>query len=127
MNLNDKISIFKEYVLDFQYLLFDIEREKIDEWGYSVKVKIVLLLLKEVRKPNFDENRLKEIIRIGKEVFSSKDGLDLLKRVIVYIYRTTDMNTQKVKNIINETIAEERANEVMTTAEKLLLEGELRG
>ncbi|MCB1193469.1 MAG: hypothetical protein KDK90_23720 [Leptospiraceae bacterium] len=127
MKIGEKISVFKEYVLDFKYLLFDLEKTKIDEWKLSVKLKVVLSLLKEVRKQNFGENRLKEIIKLGREVFLSKDGLELLKRIILYVYHTTNMNTQKVKNILSETITEERTIEVMTTAERLILEGELKG
>lgn len=127
MNLDNETNHLKEYILDFQYLLFDVELEKVEEWKFSVKLQIVLLLLKEVRKKDFDENRLKEILHIGKEVFLSGDGLELLKKVILYVYYTTNMTTRKVKNILSETTTEERTEEAMTTAEKLILEGEFKG
>jgi predicted transposase/invertase (TIGR01784 family) len=88
--------------------------------------KVLFLLMKHIFDTEYLEEHLEEILKTGKEYFNKGNGWKFLKTVLIYLYTTNEIKTEKIIKIVNK-ISEEGGKLAMTTAMRLREEGKIEG
>jgi predicted transposase/invertase (TIGR01784 family) len=88
--------------------------------------KVLFLLMKHIYDTEYLEEHLEEILTIGKGYFEKGNGWIFLKTVLVYLYATNEIKTEKIIKIVNS-ISKEGGKLAMTTAMRLEEEGIKKG
>jgi predicted transposase/invertase (TIGR01784 family) len=120
----------KPFIPDFEYVFIDLSfysDEAIKQQVFTLaSLKVAMLIMKNISRPESIEQHLTDILEIGKLYFQEKQGLNFLKAVINYIFKATEIETEKLINAF--TCVSEKGKEIaMTTAEKLRMEGRKEG
>jgi predicted transposase/invertase (TIGR01784 family) len=122
-------DVAKPFIPDFEYVFVDLSSysdEAIKNSIFSASLKVAILIMKNISRPEEIEQQLIDILEIGKLYFQEKQGLNFLKAVINYIFKATEIEAEKLINAF--TCVSEKGKEIaMTTAEKLRMEGRKEG
>jgi hypothetical protein len=123
-------DIAKPFIPDFEYVFIDLSSysdEDIKQQVFNLaSLKIAMLIMKNIFKPEQLEQHLRDFLEIGKFYFQEKQGLNFLKAVINYIFEATEIEDEKLIEAF--THASEKGKEIaMTTADKLRHEGRKEG
>ncbi len=119
-----------DYVPKFRYILGDIGRiedEKvIDSVIESKAVQSAILLMKHIFDGEVDlEGALREIFYNVKELFKTKEGVEIIKTFLIYLFNSTEVKPERLKLTLKEV---ERGEEVfMSTADVLIKQGIEKG
>lgn len=114
------------FVPDFRYVFMDLSRYSDEDIKGGIfaaaSLKIALLIMKNIRSPEKIERHLTDFLEVGRLYFQEDNGLNFLESVIRYIFRATEIETEKLMEAV-EPISSKGGELVMTTAEKLRQEG----
>ena len=124
---HDSGGLFEPYIPDFEYLLFDLTQYADEQIKGAAFFQVVLLLFKHVFDADFTE-RLPDILRLMQDVLREEHGLRCLELALRYIYNATDAAmSERVAEIVAQTLQESGERLTMTIAEKWQKEGWLKG
>jgi hypothetical protein len=76
---------FKEYVLDFKYILFDLTQYTDEQIKGNVQTQLALLLLKYILDPDLFK-KLPNILSIFSEIFHQDTGLQTIEVMLRYLF-----------------------------------------
>ncbi len=115
-----------KYIPDFEYALIDLRSEDINEMLISLTMKVVLYTFKNIKRFE-DREKLENFVKLSKDLFYEESGLTIIKKLLLYLYTTNEINPVEMKETINRLISAEKGNIAMTTAERLMKEGFEKG
>ncbi len=113
----------KKYILDFEYILFDLSDYSDDELKGEVLLRLSLFTFKHI----FDDREnwekiLSKFASILTELKTSPRVLDYLKTLLLYLLKAGDVSHKSVKKVLEETLYSKGGETFMTAAEELQLE-----
>jgi predicted transposase YdaD len=115
------------YIPDFGFDLHDLTRFSDDEIKGSVMARVVQLLFKHVFDPDLQE-KLPGILSLMKTLMEKDTGLHYFETVLRYLFSTMDdISTETIKEIAEQALSKKEGAYIMTLADKLRKEGEIRG
>ncbi len=131
IRLSDLIQGPKEklikYIPDFEFVLYDLTQFSDNEIKGAVTSKGILLLLKHIFDPDIID-KLPKIFSFFKELQNQNTGLQYLETLLRYLFSTIDdITIDKIKDIMEASISDEKGDLIMTLAEKLRSEGYEKG
>ena len=89
--------------------------------------RVVMLLLKHVFDPDL-QKKLPDILSLMKTLMEKETGLQYLETVFRYLSGTMDnISTEEIRGIVQQAFSVKEGEYIMTLAEKLRKEGEIRG
>ena len=91
--------------------------------------RVILLLFKHIRDPDLRQ-KLPSILALMQKLMEKETGLQYLEVVVRYLASALDENelsVKQIKEIAEKAISKETGEYVMTLAEKLRNEGEVKG
>lgn len=115
-----------KYIPDFQYALIDLSVEDIDEMLISLTMKVILYTFKNIKSFE-DREKLENFVKLSKDLFYEDSGLKIIKKLLLYLYTTNEINPVEMKATISRLISEDKGNIAMTTAERLMKQGFEKG
>ena len=121
------VETFSSFIPDFSFKLYDLSRRSDKEIKGSIMVRVMQLLFKHHADHDFME-RLPGILVLMKKLMNQETGLQCLETVLRYLFGTIDdASTKTIKTVIESTLSKKEGDYVMTLAEKLIREGEIKG
>ncbi len=115
------------YIPDFSFDLNDLTRLTDQQIRGTVMARVVLLLLKHIADPDLLD-RLPGILALMQDLMEKETGLQYFETVLRYLFSTMDqVSAETIKEIAEKAISEKAGEYIMTLAEKLRKEGEIRG
>jgi hypothetical protein len=115
------------YIPDFGFLLHDLNRFTDNDIKGTVMARVVLLLFKHVFAPDLQE-KLPGILSLMKTLMEKETGLQYLETVLRYLFNTIDViSAETIKEVAEKALSTSEGEYIMTLAEKLRKEGEIRG
>lgn len=123
-------DVLAPYIPDNDYILIDLSSYSDEELKSKiftkVSVEIALLIMKNIFNEEKLRRHLMDFLALGRLYFEEEKGLRFLESVIRYIYHTTEIEPQKVVEIVRN-ISYKGGQLAMTTAMKLIEEGRKEG
>jgi hypothetical protein len=117
------------YIPDFAFELYDLHRYSDDQIKGTIMSRVILLLFKYILTPEL-HHKLPEIFSLLRTLRGKETGLQYLEVVVRYLASALDedeLSLKQIKEIAEQAISKETGEYIMTLAEKLRNEGELRG
>ncbi|MGC8765522.1 MAG: hypothetical protein ACP5QT_06520, partial [Brevinematia bacterium] len=119
------------YIPKFKYILKDLNRLKdkaiIDSVIESKAVQSAILLLKKIFDVEVDfEVIIRDIFSNVRELFKSKEGVEIIRTFLLYLFNATDVEPEKV-GLILKSVEKEGEEVAMSTAEVLIKKGVEQG
>jgi predicted transposase YdaD len=127
--LSGPVGDLAGYIPDFGFELYDLHRYSDDEIKGTIASRLGLLLLKHIRDPDL-QRKLPGIFALLRILMEKETGLQWLEVVIRYLASARDddeLSVDQIKEIVEQAISKDMGGFVMTLAEKLRNEGEIRG
>jgi len=127
--LSGPVDDLAGYIPDFGFELYDLHRYTDDEIKGTIASRLALLLLKHIRDPDLDR-KLPGIFALLKALMEKETGLQWLEVVIRYLASARDddeLSVDQIKEIVEQSVSKDMGGFVMTLAEKLRNEGEIKG
>jgi len=111
------------YIPDFGFILRDLTQYSDDEIRGMVLCRVVMLLFRHISDPDI-ARKLPGIFALMREITESEGGLRFLEKILRYLFNTADRITPaELKNMVEESLLQERGGIFMTIAEILRKEG----
>ncbi len=121
------VEAFSSFIPDFSFKLYDLPRLSDEEIKGSIMVRVMQLLFKHHADHDFME-RLPDILVLMQKLMSQDTGLQCLETVLRYLFGTIDdASTETIKTVIASALSKKEGDYVMTLAEKIQKQGEIRG
>ena len=118
------------YIPDFGFELYDLNRYSEDQIKGTVMLQAMMLLFKYGLKPEF-RHRLPEIFSMIATLLEKETGMQYIETVLRYVVSVVGENEglslDEIKEMAEQAISKNMGGYIMTIAEKLRQEGELRG
>ncbi|PCI26080.1 MAG: hypothetical protein COB67_10355 [SAR324 cluster bacterium] len=117
--------VFKEFIPDFRMVLIDLTQLDQNKIQGTLYGQIVLHLMKAVQM-----NTLAETIRYIAPLFNqwlNADTLGLFQTLLIYSCQTSNLEPERIKEVLIETVNPQAGEMMITTAQRLFQEGELKG
>jgi hypothetical protein len=127
--LSGPVDDLAGYIPDFGFELYDLHRYSDDEIKGTIASRLALLLLKHIRDPDLPR-KLPGIFALLRALTEKETGLQWLEVVLRYLASARDdddLSEDQIKEIVEQAISKDLGGFVMTLAEKLRNEGEIRG
>jgi predicted transposase/invertase (TIGR01784 family) len=125
--LSGPVEELSGYIPDFGILLHDLNRFTDDDIKGTVMARVVLLLFKHVFEPDLQE-KLPGILSLMKTLMGKETGLQYLETVLRYLFNTIDdISAETIKEVAEQALSTREGEYIMTLAERLRKEGEIRG
>ena len=124
----DTDDFLKKSVPDFEYLLTDLStysEKEIERLFRLVSVRLSMLLMKNIYDDTLPEKLFNIFVDID-HILGSEEGEKFLIAAILYLLYSFEIDKNKLFDTLN-TISVKGGNIAMTTATKLLKEGEEKG
>ena len=125
--LSGPVEKLSGYIPDFAFELYDLNVLSDEDIKGTIMTRVVMLLLKHV----FDldlQKKLPDILSLMKTLMAKETGLQYLETVFRYLSGTMDnISTEEIKGIVQQAFSVKEGEYIMSLAEKLRKEGELRG
>ena len=126
-HLSGPVDELSGYIPDFSIELYDLAKLTDDEIKGTVMARVVLLLFKHVSDPDLLD-RLPGILALMKDLMEKQTGLQYFESLFRYLFNTIDnISAERIKEIAEQSISGKAREYIMTLAEKLRKEGEIRG
>jgi predicted transposase/invertase (TIGR01784 family) len=121
------VEALSGYIPDFGFLLHDLNRFTDTDIKGTVMARVVLLLFKHVFAPDLQE-KLPGILSLMKTLMEKETGLQYLETVLRYLFNTVDdISAETIKEVAEQALSTSEGEYIMTLAERLRKEGEMRG
>ena len=125
--MSGPIASFSAYIPDFSFCLHDLTDFPDDEIRGTIMVRVMQLLFKYIREPDLWD-QLPEILSLLRHLMNSETGSQCLEVVLRYLFGTReDVSTESMKELVEQALSGKEGGFVMTLAEKLRKEGEIKG
>ncbi len=127
--LSGPVEELAGYIPDFGFELYDLQRFPDDLIKGTIMSRVMLLLFKHIADPDLKQ-QLPHILALLQTLMSRETGLQWLEAVIRYLASVLDedeLSLQQIKEIAEQAISKETGAYIMTLAEKLRNEGEVKG
>jgi hypothetical protein len=127
--LTGPVGELSSYIPDFGFELYDLSCFSDDEIKGTVMSRVALLLFKYSHNPDF-HHKLPGILSLLKTLMEKKTGLQYLETVLRYltsVISEDELSLEQIKGIFEQAVSKEAGEHIMTIAEKLRNEGELKG
>ncbi len=116
----------KKYILDFEYILFDLSDYSDEELKGEILLRLSLFTFKHI----FDDREnwekiLSKFAAILAELKTSPRVLDYLKTLLLYLLKAGDVSHKSVKKVLEETLYSKGGEAFMTAAEELQQEAKI--
>ncbi len=116
-----------EFVPRFRYLLRDFSSSGDDEIKGTVMLRLFLTVMGRIFSPGLADE-LERIMPLFAELSEKKTGMQYLDTVLRYIYHACDTVTpEDVETKLLQALDEDKKGVLMTIAEQLRAEGEIKG
>ena len=117
---SDSSEPVQPFLPDFQYILFDLPRYSDEEIRGTILGRVVMLMFKYVFDPDF-EGKLPGIFKLLNDLMQKETGLQYMETLLRYlIANIEDMNSEKLKSIVEVSMSEKEGETVMTFAKTML-------
>ena len=122
------VKELSDYIPDFKFDLHDLNHLTDDQIKGTIMARVVMLLFKYAFEPDFLE-KLPGILSLMNNLVEKKTGLEYFETVLRYLFGILDnVSAETIKEIAEQAISAKTGGElVMTLAEQLYKEGELKG
>ena len=123
------VGELSSYIPDFGFELYDLFHYSDDEMKGTIMDRVVKLLFKYSHNPDF-HHKLPGIFSLLKTLMEKETGLQYLETVLRYltsVVNQDELSLEQIKEIAEQAISKETGEHIMTIAEKLRNEGEIRG
>jgi len=127
--LTGPVGELTSYIPDFGFELYDLFRFSDDQIKGTIMNRVVMLLFKYVFDPEF-RHKLPEIFSLLKTLMEKETGLQYLETVLRYLTSVVsedELSLEQIKGMVEQAISKETGEHIMTLAEKLRNEGEIKG
>jgi len=117
------------YIPDFGFELYDLFRFSDDQIKGTLMNRVVMLLFKYSRNPEL-RHKLPEIFSLLKTLIEKETGLQCLETVLRYLTSVVsedELSLEQIKDMAEQAISKQTGEYIMTLAEKLRNEGEIKG
>jgi predicted transposase YdaD len=118
------------YIPDFGFEFYDLNRYSEDQIKGTVMGRVMMLLFKYIRKPEF-RHRLPEIFSMFVALMEKETGMQYLETVLRYVISVVGdedgLSLDEIKEMAEQAISKNMGESIMTIAEKLRQEGKLEG
>jgi predicted transposase/invertase (TIGR01784 family) len=115
------------YIPDFGFERYDLTRYSDDEIKGTLMTRVVQLLFKYAFDPNL-QTKLPDILSLMKRLTQQETGLQYFETILRYLFSIMeDITTETIKEIAEKALSKKEGESIMTLAEKLRREGEIRG
>jgi len=115
----------KDYIPDFQYLLYDFSQFSDTEIIGSIKSRLFLQILHNIFKENFEEE-LGKILLLFRDLENTNTVLEYFEVAMRYIINVREISMSDLHEKVSKTIPERRKY-LMTLGDKLREEGRKKG
>lgn len=120
-------EVLSEYIPDFKYILYDLSRYSDEEIKGSIIPRVVMLIFKHIFDPDLRE-KLPGFFSLMHDLLKQDTGLKYLETVLRYLFSTMDnITVDEIKNMVEQSLSEDKGGFIMTLAEQLRDEGYRRG
>jgi predicted transposase/invertase (TIGR01784 family) len=127
--LSGPVEDLAGYIPDFGFELYDLHRYSDDEIMGTIASRLALLLLKHIRDPDL-QRKLPGIFALLRTLMEKDTGMQWLEVVLRYLTSAReeeDLSLKEIKEIVEQAVSKDMGGFVMTLAEKLRNEGEIKG
>ena len=127
--LSGPVEELAGYIPDFGFELYDLLRYSDDRIKGTILSRMILLLFKYIFTPEL-HHKLPEIFSLLRTLRGKETGLQYLEVVVRYLASALDedeLSLKQIKEIAEQAVSKEAGEYIMTLAEKLRNEGEIRG
>ena len=123
----DAPDLTEEFIPDFKYLLRDFSPLGDEEIRGTVLLRLFLGVMGHIFSPRFAE-AFERMLPLFAELSGKKTGMEYIETVLRYICHTSEALSWKEMEVkLVQAFEEDRKGEIMTIAEELRMEGEIRG
>ena len=117
----------EKYVPKFEYVLRDLSEFGDEDVKGNVALRLFIDVSRRIFRPDFGE-RFDELLPLFAELSRKRTGMEYLETVLRYVYEVRDdVDPKETENKLVGVVDEEAKEGVVTVAEKLRKEGEIRG
>ncbi len=124
---NEEREIFTKYIPNFKSEIIDLYETEVENIISSLTFKAILYTFKNIRDfENID--KIEKLILLSKELFYEKSGMEIVQKLMMYIYSTNDIEVDVIREKVSQKISYKKGAEIMTTtAERLMEKGREQG
>lgn len=113
------VDRLKQYVPDFEYVLFDFSPHSDEKIRGQVLLRAALMLMRHVFDPGVHD-RLPEILKLILDVSETKSGLRAVETMLRYLFNEVpDLSVENVARMAEEYSGKDKKEVVMTVAEQM--------
>jgi predicted transposase/invertase (TIGR01784 family) len=127
--LSGPVEELAGYIPDFAFELYDLHRYSDDQIKGNILSRVVLLLFKYIFTPQL-HHKLPEIFSLLRTLRGKETGQQYIEVVFRYLtsaLEDDEVSVKQMKEIAEKVISKETGEYIMTLAEKLRNEGEVKG
>lgn len=123
----DGAGKISEYVPKFKYILKDLSAFNDADIKGIITVRLFVHVMRRIFLPDFGEH-FDRMLPMFAELSRKETGMEYLETVLRYVYEVRDdMDPWETETKLIQMMDEARKEDIMTVAEKLRKEGEIRG
>ncbi|MEZ4525584.1 MAG: Rpn family recombination-promoting nuclease/putative transposase [Desulfobacterales bacterium] len=120
-------DLFGEYVPKFRYILKDLSKFTDADIKGIITVRLFVHVMRRIFQPDFGKH-FDRMLPLFAELSQKQTGMEYLETVLRYVYDVRDdMDPEETETKLIQVMDETRREDIMTVAEKLRKEGEIRG
>jgi predicted transposase/invertase (TIGR01784 family) len=127
--LSGPVDDLSGYIPDFGFELYDLHRYSDDQIKGTIMSRVILLLFKYIFTPQL-HHKLPEIFSLLRTLRGKETGQQYIEVVFRYLtsaLEDDEVSVKQMKEIAEKVISKETGEYIMTLAEKLRNEGEVKG
>lgn len=121
----DELSIFRKYIPNFEYTLYDLSHKEMHSIQTSAAIYSVLHIMKYIWNIENDSELL-NWVQNSQALILDDSEQKILVKILTYVYIHTNISKERMFRTISKIIPE-KGEIAMSTAEKLRAEGKLEG
>ncbi|MEZ4529100.1 MAG: Rpn family recombination-promoting nuclease/putative transposase [Desulfobacterales bacterium] len=120
-------DLFAEYVPRFRYILRDLSVFTDADMKGIITVRVFVHVMRRIFQPDFGAH-FDGMLPLFAELSRKQTGMEYLETILRYVYDVRDdMDPEETETKLIQVMDESRKEDIMTVAEKLRKEGEIRG
>jgi predicted transposase/invertase (TIGR01784 family) len=128
--LSGNTELYRQFIPGFEYVLVNLreyDEETITElFQKNPAVKLWLFIQKYVFTPKRVLHTLRNLTDVDRMFLTTEEGLNVLETICRYLFKATSLSAEEIIDAAN-TLPPNAKEAIMTTAEKLMKQGEERG
>ncbi len=123
----DESGLISEYVPKFQYILKDLSEFTEADIKGNITLRLFLSIMKQIFNPDFGQH-FDKLLSLFAELSKQETGMEYIETVLRYMYDVRDdIDSDETETKLIRVMDEDKKEVIMTVAERLRKEGEIRG